>query len=105
MTRMHFIAASRARVWRLTRRRAAPGARDIERGIEAWQKAFEKAGFRKRHSEGRALAFRRSRVDPEDALYSVVRWLPSSIENAQGLHVHDPRTAEIPGRSFRCTKR
>jgi len=32
---------------------------------------------------------------PEDARYSVVRWLPSTIENAQGPNVHDPRTGEI----------
>ena len=31
----------------------------------------------------------------EDARYSVVRWLPSTTENASGPHVHDPRTGEI----------
>ena len=25
----------------------------------------------------------------------MIRWLPSTIENAQGPHVHDPRTGEI----------
>ena len=33
--------------------------------------------------------------DPEDARYSSIRWLPSTIENAMGPHVHDPRTGEI----------
>ena len=28
----------------------------------------------------------------EDARYSVIRWLPSTTENASGPHVHDPRT-------------
>jgi hypothetical protein len=41
----------------------------------------------------------REREDPdwdaEDARYSVIRWLPSTIENAMGPHVHDPRTGEI----------
>ena len=32
---------------------------------------------------------------PEDARYSVIRWLPSTTENASGPHVHDPRTGEI----------
>ena len=33
--------------------------------------------------------------DAEDARYSSIRWLPSTIENAFGPHVHDPRTGEI----------
>jgi hypothetical protein len=32
---------------------------------------------------------------PEDARYSVIRWLPSTTENASGPHVHDPRSGEI----------
>lgn len=32
---------------------------------------------------------------PEDARYSVIRWLPSTIENASGPHINDPRTGEI----------
>jgi hypothetical protein len=32
---------------------------------------------------------------PEDARYSVIRWLPSTIENASGPHIHDPRSGEI----------
>ena len=32
---------------------------------------------------------------PEDARYSVIRWLPSTTQNASGPHVHDPRTGEI----------
>ena len=68
----------------------------IKRGIEAWQPAFEQAGFR------RAILAKdppSPAEDPEwsaeDARYSVVRWLPSTIENASGPHVHDPRTGEI----------
>jgi hypothetical protein len=66
----------------------------VKSGIESWQKAFEKAGFR-----NAILAKEAPKDDPdwaaEDARYSVVRWLPSSIENAVGPHVHDPRTGEI----------
>jgi hypothetical protein len=32
---------------------------------------------------------------PEDARYSVVRWLPSTTENAVGPNIHDPRTGEV----------
>jgi hypothetical protein len=68
----------------------------VRRGIEDWQVAFEEAGFR------RAIVARDAppaSEDPdwsaEDARYSVVRWLPSTIENASGPHVNDPRTGEI----------
>src|SRR6266542_6995187 len=44
---------------------------------------------RERSAEGRP------RLESEDARYSVVRWLPSTIMNASGPHVHDPRTGEI----------
>ncbi len=33
--------------------------------------------------------------DPEDARYAVIRWVPSTIPNANGPHVADPRTGEI----------
>ena len=32
---------------------------------------------------------------PEDVRYSVIRWLPSTTQNAFGPNVHDPRTGEI----------
>ncbi|HET9274951.1 MAG TPA: zinc-dependent metalloprotease [Gemmatimonadales bacterium] len=68
----------------------------VRKGIEAWQPAFEEAGFLR----GIVAADPPSRAQdpdwsPEDARYSVVRWLPSTIENAQGPNVHDPRTGEI----------
>ena len=66
----------------------------IKQGIEDWQPAFEAAGFK-----NAILAKDAPTEDPdwsaEDARYSVVRWLPSTIENASGPHVHDPRTGEI----------
>jgi hypothetical protein len=68
----------------------------MKKGIEAWQPAFEAAGFR------RAIIAREAPTpeqdpdwSPEDARYSVIRWLPSTTENASGPHVHDPRTGEI----------
>jgi hypothetical protein len=38
---------------------------------------------------------------PEDVRHTVIRWLPSTIENAVGPHVHDPRTGEILNGSVR----
>ena len=68
----------------------------LKQGVEAWQPAFEEAGF------SNAVIAREApspEEDPnwsaEDARYSVVRWLPSTTENASGPHVHDPRTGEI----------
>ncbi|HET9513123.1 MAG TPA: zinc-dependent metalloprotease [Gemmatimonadales bacterium] len=68
----------------------------VKRGIEQWQVAFEAAGFR-RAIVAADPPSKQQDPDwaPEDARYSVVRWLPSTIENAQGPNVHDPRTGEI----------
>lgn len=66
----------------------------IKKGIEDWQPAFEAAGFR-----NAIIAKEAPKDDPdwsaEDARYSVIRWLPSTTENASGPHVHDPRSGEI----------
>ena len=68
----------------------------IKKGIEAWQGPFEAAGFK---NAVLAMDAPGEKEDPdwdaEDARYSTIQWLPSTIENAQGPHVHDPRTGEI----------
>ena len=68
----------------------------IKRGVEEWQKGFEAAGFTN------AIIARDPPSpsedpdwSPEDIRYSVIRWVASTIENAYGPHVHDPRTGEI----------
>jgi hypothetical protein len=66
----------------------------IKQGIEDWQPAFEAAGF-KNAIIGKEAPKDDPEWSPEDARYSVIRWLPSTIENASGPHVHDPRTGEI----------
>ncbi len=68
----------------------------VRKGIEDWQPAFEAAGFRR----AIVAADPPSKEEdpdwaPEDARYSVVRWLASTIENAQGPNIHDPRTGQI----------
>lgn len=68
----------------------------LKAGVESWQPAFEAAGFKNAVIAKEAPT---AEQDPdwsaEDARYSVIRWLPSTTENASGPHVHDPRSGEI----------
>ena len=68
----------------------------LMQGVEDWQSAFEAAGFRN------AIVARMAptpeedpEFSPEDARYSVIRYFASSIQNASGPHVHDPRSGQI----------
>jgi len=64
------------------------------KGIEDWNPAFETAGFR--HAiVGKPAPTNDPNWSPEDVRNSVVRWLPSTTENAVGPHISDPRTGEI----------
>ncbi|HET7585104.1 MAG TPA: zinc-dependent metalloprotease [Gemmatimonadaceae bacterium] len=72
----------------------------VAAGIEEWKPAFEAAGFKD------AIVARIQPTDSadwsaEDIRHTVVRWLPSTIENSVGPHVHDPRTGEILNGSVR----
>ncbi|MGH9422586.1 MAG: DUF5117 domain-containing protein, partial [Thermoanaerobaculia bacterium] len=74
----------------------------IKKGVEDWNPSFAAAGFR------RAIIAREMPSDsvdpdwsPDDVRYTVVRWLPSTTENAEGPHVHDPRNGEILNGSIR----
>jgi len=68
----------------------------VKRGVEAWQPAFEEAGFinaiQARYAPSPA-------EDPDwsadDARVSTIRWVPSTVANAMGPHVSDPRSGEI----------
>ncbi len=68
----------------------------IVQGVNDWQTAFEAAGF-SNAIVGREPPSPEEDPDwsPEDARYSVVRYLASPVQNASGPHVHDPRTGEI----------
>ncbi len=68
----------------------------VKQGIEDWIPAFEAAGF-KNAIIGKLAPDEDEDPDwdPEDARISSIRWLPASIKNAFGPHVHDPRTGEI----------
>jgi len=68
----------------------------IKQGVEDWQVAFEAAGF-KNAIIAKDPPSKEEDPDwsPEDVRYSVIRYVATEIQNAQGPHVHDPRTGEI----------
>ncbi|MFM7839715.1 MAG: zinc-dependent metalloprotease, partial [Chitinophagaceae bacterium] len=65
-------------------------------GVNDWQVAFEKAGF-KNAILGKIAPTKAedSTWSLEDARYSAIVYKPSDIPNAMGPHVHDPRSGEI----------
>src|ERR1700722_16389509 len=75
---------------------ATPGkwAPYLIQGINDWQAAFEKAGFRNA-IQGLEWPAGDTSMSLEDARYSVLRYFASDIENAYGPNVHDPRSGEI----------
>ena len=64
-------------------------------GVNDWQKAFEKAGFKNAIYALEWPEGKDSVMSMEDARFSVIRYLASPIANAYGPHVSDPRTGEI----------
>jgi hypothetical protein len=68
----------------------------IKQGVDDWQKAFEAAGFKNAiRGEYAPTPEEDPEWSPEDVRYSVIRYIATDIQNAQGPHVHDPRTGEI----------
>lgn len=63
-------------------------------GINDWQAAFEKAGF-KNAIVGKEAPVGDSTWSIDDARHSVVVYKPSAIANAMGPSVKDPRSGEI----------
>lgn len=65
-------------------------------GVNDWQKAFEKAGF-KNAIVGKMAPTRAedSTWSLEDARFSAIVYKPSDIPNASGPNIHDPRSGEI----------
>lgn len=65
-------------------------------GVNAWNKAFNKAGFKNAIYAREAPDKKEdSTWSLEDARYSAIVYKPSRIENASGPNIHDPRTGEI----------
>lgn len=63
-------------------------------GVNDWQVAFEKAGF-KNAIYAKEAPKNDSTWSVEDARHNVIVYKPSDIPNASGPHVHDPRSGEI----------
>ncbi|MGN6436498.1 MAG: zinc-dependent metalloprotease [Agriterribacter sp.] len=65
-------------------------------GVNDWQAAFEKAGFKNAIVAKLAPSPQEdSTWSLEDARYSAIVYKPSIIANASGPNVHDPRSGEI----------
>ncbi|HEY5087744.1 MAG TPA: zinc-dependent metalloprotease, partial [Gemmatimonadaceae bacterium] len=66
----------------------------IRKAVLDWQPAFTRAGF-----SNAIIPMDPPANDPDwspdDVRHTVIRWLPSTVENAVGPHVADPRTGEI----------
>ncbi|MEJ7558546.1 MAG: zinc-dependent metalloprotease [Pedobacter sp.] len=63
-------------------------------GVNDWQSAFEKAGF-KRAIIAKEAPLNDSTWNLEDASHSAIVYKPSEEQNASGPHIHDPRSGEI----------
>ena len=68
----------------------------IKQGVEDWQVAFEEAGF-KNAIIAKDPPSKEENPDfsPEDIRYNTVRWVATTIRNAVGPSVSDPRSGEI----------
>lgn len=65
-------------------------------GVNDWQAAFEKAGFKNAIIAKMAPTPQEdSTWSLEDARYSAIVYKPSIVANASGPNVHDPRSGEI----------
>jgi hypothetical protein len=68
----------------------------IKKGVEDWNAAFEKAGFKNAVvCKDAPTKAEDPTWDPEDARFSVIRWVAEPTQNAMGPHVADPRSGEI----------
>ncbi len=68
----------------------------LMQGVNDWQAAFEKAGFKNAIMAKTAPTFQEdSTWSLEDARFSAIVYKPSDIANASGPNVHDPRSGEI----------
>jgi hypothetical protein len=82
----YYIDPATPRKWR----------RYVKEGVEAWQKEFEKAGFKNAIlAKDPPTKEENPDWDPDDARISMVRWAASLVRNAEGPHTSDPRSGEI----------
>ena len=68
----------------------------LKRAIEDWQPAFEAAGLRNAILARDAPSEEQDPAwDPDDVRYNVIRWAPSTRQNALGSANVDPRSGEV----------
>ena len=68
----------------------------IKAGVEQWQQVFETAGFKNAIiAKDPPSPEEDPEFSPEDARYSVIRYVASTTRNAMGPSVSDPRSGEI----------
>jgi len=68
----------------------------LKQGIEDWNVAFEAAGFKNAiRAADPPTPEEDPEFSPEDVRYSVIRYFSSTVQNAYGPHISDPRTGEI----------
>ena len=66
----------------------------VKEGILRWNNAFEKIGF-KNAVQVRDFPTNDPGFDPDNLKYSCVRYIPNTVENAEGPYWTDPSTGEI----------
>jgi hypothetical protein len=66
----------------------------LKQGIEDWNVAFEKAGF-KNAIQAKDFPENDSTISPEDIRFSMIRYFASDIPNAYGPQTVDPRSGEV----------
>ncbi|PRY12792.1 uncharacterized protein DUF5118 [Pontibacter ummariensis] len=68
----------------------------IKAGVEQWNEAFESAGFKNAIiAKDPPSPEEDPDFSPEDARYSIIRYVASTTRNAMGPSVSDPRSGEI----------
>lgn len=67
----------------------------IKKGVEQWNEAFERAGFKNAITALEVDPQRDSDFDIDDVRYSVITYAASETANAMGPSVVDPRSGEI----------
>ena len=68
----------------------------LKRAVEDWQSVFEQAGFRNAIVARDAPNEEENPAwDPDDVRYNVIRWAPSTRQNALGSVNVDPRSGEV----------
>ncbi|MEM6380559.1 MAG: zinc-dependent metalloprotease, partial [Bacteroidota bacterium] len=66
----------------------------LKQGVVDWLPAFEQAGW-KNAIQAKDWPVNDTTMSLNDARFSVIRYFASSIQNAYGPNVHDPRSGEI----------